>query len=196
PGHPTGGAGAAGSAAHGSHGGAHVAHHFESAQQQKEAVTLGMWAFLLNEVLFFGGLFLLYTMYRAQFYDAFVAASHHLAPKLGGFNTAVLIGSSLTVVLSVWSAQTGRKKAISFWLVLTILLGLVFLGIKSIEYTHKWHEHLIPGPHFLFSEGHAGHAQIFFALYFMMTGMHALHMIIGIGIFLWLLRKSIKGQFD
>jgi cytochrome c oxidase subunit 3 len=169
---------------------AEVAHQFESAEQQSQTVTLGMWAFLLNEVLFFGVLFAVYALYRNEFYAAWAVASSHLDPTLGGINTAVLIASSLTVALSVWAAHEGKRGAVTMWLALTIVLGLVFLGIKYVEYSHKWHEHLVPGPYFQFAGADAGHAHLFFVLYFVMTGMHALHMVIGVGIFLVLIARQ------
>ena len=146
-----------------------------------------MWVFLLTEILFFGGLFLVYTIYRTWYPDAFTAASHHLDIPLGTINTAVLIGSSLTMALAVHAAQSNSRKGIMVFLVLTMILGGVFLGIKGVEYSHKFHEHLVPGAAFQFEAPHARHAQIFFSLYFVMTGLHALHMIIGLGLMTWML---------
>ena len=124
---------------------------------------------------------------------------------LGATNTAVLICSSLTVVLAVWAAQTARRTLLLGSLAITMLLGLTFLGIKGIEYKDKFVEHHVPGASFSFDKeeipGHPGqyanpaHAQIFFSLYFVMTGLHALHMIIGLGIFLWLFLAAWKGRF-
>src|SRR5690242_18751820 len=125
---------------------ASLAHHFEDLEQQTEAHTLGMWTFLVTEVLFFGGLFAGYAVYRNWFPEAFARASHHLDAHLGGINTAVLLGSSFTMVLAVHSATLRRKVATFAWLWATIGLGLVFLGIKYVEYSDKWHHHLIPGP--------------------------------------------------
>ena len=183
---------------------AHVHHQFEDARQQSEAITLGMWAFLLQEVLFFGGLFAVYTVYRLRFPEAWAASSQHLDVTLGAINTAVLIGSSLTVVLAVWSAQNGKSRgAIAGWLVATIVLGCVFLGIKYMEYSHKFHAHHVPGFDFVFlgadgvtASAHAAQAEIFFSLYFVMTGMHAIHMIIGVGLFAVLAVLALKGRFD
>ncbi len=176
-----------------------LAHQFDSLAQQRGAVTFGMWLFLVNEVMFFGGLFMAYVLYRIKYTAAFIAASHHLDVTLGTINTVVLISSSFTVVLAVHAAEQGKKRATSIYLVLTLLLGFVFLGIKAHEYHHKYVEHLIPGPSFHL-EGAAQHAakggQIFFILYFAMTGMHALHMIIGAGIFGWLLYVNEKGKID
>jgi cytochrome c oxidase subunit 3 len=137
-----------------------------------------MWAFLITEILFFGGMFAGYAEYRARYPQAFAAGSHELDVVLGAINTAVLIGSSFTMALGVRAAQLGKRKPIVLFLALTVLLGLVFLGIKSVEYSHKFHEHLVPGASFSFDG--PPQAQLFFSFYFAMTGMHALHMIIGV----------------
>jgi len=170
-----------------------LAHQFDTLEQQTEATTLGMWVFLVTEVLFFGGLFLVYTVYRRWYPDAFVAASHELDVTLGTINTAVLITSSLTMALAVHAAQLGRRKALMLFLVATMILGGVFLGIKSLEYYHKFAEHHVPGPGFQFEKEYFRHAQIFFSLYFLMTGLHALHMIIGFGIMVWMLIWAWNG---
>ena len=170
-----------------------LAHHFDSLAQQSEATTLGMWVFLATEVLFFGGLFATYLIYRTWYPDAFAAASRELDVTLGTINTAVLITSSLTMALAVHAAQLGQRKLLMIFLILTMVLGTVFLGIKSVEYYHKFVEHHVPGPSFQFEAEHIKHAQIFFSLYFLMTGLHAVHMIIGIGIMLVMLYWSWNG---
>ena len=170
-----------------------LAHHFDSLAQQSEATTLGMWVFLVTEVLFFGGLFATYMIYRSWYPDAFAAASHELDVTLGTINTVVLITSSLTMALAVHAAQLGQRKALMLLLILTMVLGGAFLGIKSVEYYHKFVEHHVPGPSFQFEAEHIRHAQIFFSLYFVMTGLHAVHMIIGIGIMLVMLYWSWNG---
>jgi cytochrome c oxidase subunit 3 len=180
-------------------------HHFATEEQQRDASSLGMWIFLGTEVMFFGGLFCSYLIYRLKYFAAFGAASKTLSLPLGTTNTAVLICSSLTVVLAVYAAQHAKRTMLLTNLVLTLILGTVFLGIKGVEYNEKFEKHHVPGSSFQFSEvpvtGHPGeyadpnHAQIFFALYFIMTGLHALHMIVGIGIFLWLLTAAWKGRF-
>ena len=177
------------------HSAAH-AHHFDTPEQQKDASTLGMWLFLVTEVMFFGGLIAAYIIYRTLYPDAFVAGSHHLDITLGGTNTAVLIVSSLTMALAVRAAQLGGRKGVIVFLILTMVLGSAFLGIKYLEYSHKFHDHLVPGPNFQFEGPEAQHAQLFFSLYFAMTGVHALHMIIGIGLLMWLLIKSALGRFS
>jgi cytochrome c oxidase subunit 3 len=180
-------------------------HHFAEPEQQRDAARLGMWIFLSTEVMFFGGLFCAYLIYRLKYFAEFSAASKTLALSLGASNTAVLICSSLTVVFAVYAAQHGKRSMLLINLVLTLILGLAFLGIKAVEYNEKFEKHHVPGPSFQFAQvlvpGHSGqyadprHAQIFFALYFIMTGLHALHMIVGVGIFLWLLQAAWKGRF-
>jgi cytochrome c oxidase subunit 3 len=170
-----------------------VAHQFDDAGQQQDAATLGMWVFLVTEVLFFGGLFMVYTVYRRWYPDAFAAASHELDVVLGTVNTAVLITSSLTMALAVHAAQLGKRQLLLLLLVATMVLGVVFLGIKSVEYYHKFTEHHVPGPGFQFEKEYFRHAQLFFSLYFLMTGLHALHMIIGLGIMTWMLVWSWRG---
>ena len=172
-----------------------TAHQFDDFEQQRDADTLGMWVFLVTEIMFFGGMFAAYAIYRSSYHEAFAAASAQLDLWLGAINTGVLIGSSLTVVLAVYSAQTGARRALVLFLVLTILLGCVFLGIKAVEYYHKFEEHHVPGPAFHFTHGPARQAQIFFSFYFAMTGMHALHMIIGVGLMAVLTIKAWRGRY-
>ncbi len=171
-------------------------HHFHSLEQQKDTATLGMWIFLVTEILFFGGLFAAYVVYRTAHPDAWSQGSGTLDVTLGAINTAVLIGSSLTMAMAVHAAQIGRRTPLVVFLILTILLGGVFLGIKAVEYHHKWEEHLIPGPGFDFHGHGAGTVQLFFAIYFAMTGMHALHMVIGVGLLGNLVRQALKGRFS
>ena len=174
-----------------------LAHHFEDLGQQHEAARLGTWAFLATEVMFFGGLFTGYAVYRFLYPEAFHLGSHHLNVWLGATNTAVLICSSLTMALAIREAQLGRRKPQVGFLVLTMLLGATFLGIKGIEYHEKWVSHLMPGPSFdAAAFGEEGpHVRIFISFYFVMTGLHALHMIIGIGILSWIARRAARGEF-
>ena len=172
-------------------------HQFESPEQQKEASALGMWVFLVTEILFFGGLFLAYTIYRWQNARAFAHASLHMDIALGTTNTAVLICSSLTMAMAVHSAATGRRRLLIGFLIATMILGGVFLGIKAVEYTDHIQHHLFPGPGFRYpAGGDARGASLFFSLYFAMTGLHALHMIIGLGILTTLLVMARRGRFS
>ncbi len=188
-------------------------HHFDTMEQQKDAASLGMWVFLITEIMFFGGMFAAYLVYRYWYYDAFVWGSTSLDIRWGGTNTLVLICSSLTMALAVHSAQLGMRKMLMFFLALTLGLGLAFLGIKAIEYTDKYKEHHLPGqPDFHLGEVKMAdgsvidvwekyrvdqrQAQIFFSLYFAMTGMHAMHMIVGAGLLSTLLYMAWKGKFS
>jgi len=173
-----------------------VAHQFNDRAQQKNAVTLGMWAFLAQEVLFFGGLFTGYTVYRAYYPDAYIAGSHLLDIRLGGFNTVVLIASSLTMALAVNAAQNSKRRPLVGYLVATLALGCVFLGVKVIEYTDKFTHHHVPGYDFQWDGPLANSVQIFYSFYFVMTGMHALHMIIGVAVITPLIIKAARGHFS
>lgn len=173
-----------------------LAHHFDDLAQQYEAVHLGMWVFLLTEIMFFGGLFAGYTVYRTFYPEAFAAGSQHLDLVLGGVNTMVLLASSLTMALAVQAAQSGQRQQLVIFLLLTIGCGLLFLGIKAIEYGHKFADHLVPGKHFLFAGPLTGQVQLFFGFYFGMTGMHALHMVIGLGLLGLLTLQAWRGQFS
>jgi len=186
-------------------------HHFETEGQQREAAGFGMWLFLLTEIMFFGGLFFAYLLYRNWYNPAFIAASHQLSIPLGGINTAILITSGFFMALGVWAAEIRNKSLLVLFLVLTTLFGFAFLGIKGVEYHEKWEKHHIPGANFDVSEfvnpaAHGLHekplapdmaqkTQIFFFLYFAMTGMHALHMVIGIVLLFWLTWRAYRGEF-
>jgi cytochrome c oxidase subunit 3 len=169
---------------------------FETPAQQKDSSTLGMWVFLVTEVMFFGGLFLAYMVYRSGFPAVFAAASNTLNIVIGAVNTAVLLCSSFTMVLAVHAAQIGSRKALVIFLILTMLLGGVFLGVKAYEWNEKFEEHHVPGPTFhLEGSNMQGQAQLFFSLYFAMTGLHALHMIVGEGLLLYLLIQAMAGKY-
>ena len=190
----------AGAAAHGAHDAAghghdpHLSHHFDDLDQQSEATTLGMWMFLVTEILFFGGLFLAYTIYRSQHPDAFAAGSHHLSLLLGGINTVVLIVSSLTMALAVRAAVLRDRGNVTLWLIATMVLGAVFLGIKAVEYTEKFQHHLWPGNGFEWhAAGTPAFVRMYFTIYFTMTGLHATHMVVGIAILAIILAQGMKG---
>ncbi len=199
---------------------------FKTLEQQKESASLGMWIFLVTEVMFFGGIMLAYTVNRHTYFHAFAMGSNTLSLKLGSFNTVVLLASSFTMAMAVWASQVGKKQLITLFLSLTILLGFVFFGVKYVEYAQKFHHHLVPGKSFdiaycvnnpnkcedidardletertEIAEAMAAdpdlnaHAQLYYSAYFGMTGLHALHMIIGAGLLFWLLRGSFVGRF-
>ena len=187
-------------------------HHFETVEQQREAGSFGMWLFLLTEIMFFGGLFFAYLLYRNWYYDAFFTASNQLSIPLGTANTAILITSGFFMALAVWAAEVRKKDMLVWTLILTTVFGIAFLGIKYDEYHEKWEKHHIPGAHFDIAEfvnpaaygikekplppDMAQRTQVFFFLYFAMTGMHALHMIIGVGLLFWLIWRAKRGDFS
>jgi cytochrome c oxidase subunit III len=192
--------------AHEHHGPLH--HHFDDMAQQRECTSLGMWLFLATEVMMFGGLFFAYSLYRWRFYEAYLEGSGHLNIWLGTANTFVLLFSSLTMALAVHAAAEGKRKPLVNWLVTTWLLGAAFLGVKAIEWSHDYHIGLIPTlawhyydanpvPEKLLAAG-MGPQQVlmYFVVYFSMTGLHAIHMIVGlllVGYFAWM---GARGQFD
>jgi cytochrome c oxidase subunit 3 len=176
-------------------------HHFENQEQQKDASTIGMWTFLLTEIMFFGGLFLAYFVYRQWYPVAFAAASLNTNLWIGAANTTVLICSSLTMAMGVHYAALGKRIALVTCLILTLILGGVFLGVKGYEYHDKWLKHEVPGPNF-HCEDETGqpckdeaHTSLFFSLYFGMTGLHASHMVIGAGVLLVLIWQAWHGKF-
>jgi cytochrome c oxidase subunit 3 len=193
----------------------YLRHHFESEEQQADAAGFAMWLFLLTEVMFFGGLFTAYLIYRNWYYPAFVAGSHQLNVYWGTLNTLVLISSSFTMAMGVWCAETRRKSGLVLCLTLTLILGLGFLGIKTIEYSEKIEKHHVPGFHYSVQSfvdpdsdpaakaagdkplplDMARHTEVYFSLYFLMTGMHALHMIIGIGILGFMIFRARAGAY-
>lgn len=159
-----------------------VAHQFDDLAQQREADTLGMWVFLLTEILLFGGVFLGYSVYRSIYPEAWSEGSHHNDLLLGTLNTAILLGSSLTVALAVHAAESKRWRGVRILLQVTVLLGLIFLGIKFYEYYVHYQHGVVPGARFELSGPHAPQVALFFVFYFAMTGLHALHMIVGVGV--------------
>lgn len=191
-------------------------HHFETEEQQREAGSFGMWLFLLTEIMFFGGMFFAYLLYRNWYYDAFVVASNTLVIGWGALNTVILITSGFFMAVGVWAAEVRNQKILVLMLWLTTLFGVAFLGVKGIEYAQKFQDHHVPGSSFNVKEfinppidaksgkptemplapDMAQRTQIYFFLYFAMTGMHALHMIIGIGILFWLIARASRGEFS
>ncbi len=211
----------------------HLAHHFHSPEQQYDSARLGMWIFLVTEILFFGGLFCAYAVYRANHPEIFVDGHYFLQKPLGAINTILLLFSSLTMALSVRAAQLGRRPMLVGLLAVTILCGLAFLGIKAIEYKQKWDHQMVPGqariahwfsreaspeprkqfrPDEAYVREHLAQAGFenlsqaeylqrveylgsFMGIYFCLTGLHALHVLIGIGVIAWLLVAASRGHF-
>jgi cytochrome c oxidase subunit 3 len=188
----------------------YLRHHFETVAQQHEASAMGMWLFLLTEFMFFGGMFMAYLVYRSWYYPAFVAGSHQLSIFRGTLNTVILIVSSLTMGLAVHAARVRSQGRLVRMLIATALLGAVFLGIKGSEWKTEWTDHHVPGMNFSVEDfvnppagstvkalapDMAEHTQVYFSLYFAMTGMHALHMIIGLGMLIFLIVQARAGAY-
>ena len=190
-------------------------HHFETEEQQREAGSFGMWLFLLTEIMFFGGLFFAYLLYRNWYYPAFAVASNQLSVPLGAINTIVLITSGFAMAIGVWAAEVRKRQLLVWALIATTFFGCIFIGIKYDEYHEKWEKHHVPGASFNISEfvnppknaqgqptetplppDMAQKTQVFFFLYFAMTGMHAVHMIIGIFLLFWLIARAQRGDFS
>jgi len=164
--------------------------------QQFDAAKIGMWLFLVTEVLLFGGLFVGYGIMHARHPEAFMAAHHHLDRTMGALNTIVLLISSFTMVMSVWAAQTDRKKLLILFLALTILCAGVFMVVKYFEYSHKFHEGLLPGKYYSHKGDTVPGQFMFFSFYFMMTGLHGIHVLAGMVAIAWLLVRAFKGHFS
>ena len=175
----------------------HVGHHFGSAEQEFRSAQFGMWLFIAQEILFFSGIFVAYIVFRLKFPETFLEGALHLDPLLGGINTAVLIVSSLTMVLAVRASQLSNKRMTLIYLIITIFCALTFLVIKYFEYSHKIELGYIP--FHLAKEGFGIYANkelpLFFGIYYAATGLHALHIIVGIGLLIWMFLKSAKGYF-
>ncbi len=171
-------------------------HHYSEMSQQSEAARLGMWLFLVTEVLLFGGLFVGYGLMAARHAAAFRAAHEHLDRVLGTLNTVVLLVSSFTMAMAVASSRHNRRKAAAVFLVLTLLLAGVFLVIKYFEYSHKVHDGLLPGKFYTHKGDSVPGQSMFFSFYFMMTGLHGLHIVGGIAVMAWVLRRSWRGDFS
>lgn len=170
--------------------------HFRDLDQQREAAELGMWIFLMTELLLFGGLFTAYAVYRSSYPEAFAAGSHELSTPIGTINTAVLLVSSFGVALAVYGARINGRKRLLIGLSLALVLGIVFLVLKGYEYHDHYLHHQVPGLDFVWTRPRPEQAQVFFFLYFAMTGVHAIHMIVGLAIVTVLLFKSLNGKYS
>ena len=175
---------------------AYVAHHFPNLRQQEHAARLGMWLFLATEILLFAGLFTAYSVYRFLYSDAFKAASELLSAPLGTLNTVILITSSLTVALAHHWAHHGRGKAAAISLLVTLLFAVAFLVVKGFEWTHDFHEGLLPGRYYASTELTTTGAPMFFSVYFLMTGLHGLHVVVGMVVLTVLMVQCWLGRYD
>ena len=184
--------------AHGHHG--HddptLQHHFSTKEQQFDTAKIGMWLFLATEILMFGGLFVGFGLMQGKFPEAFLQAHHHLDKSLGALNTIVLLVSSFTMVMAVWAASKSKQKQLITYLFITLVCAGIFLVVKYFEYSHKFHEGLLPGRFY----HHAGDTVpgqfMFFSFYFMMTGLHGFHILGGMVVITWLLIRAMKGHFN
>ncbi len=174
----------------------HVQHHFVDSEQQFDSAKLGMWLFLVTEILFFGGLFVAYIVYRAWNPELFIKASVELNTLLGAANTAVLIFSSLTMALSIREIQLNRVNRSIMYMAMTIACALFFMVVKYFEYMHKFEIGIYPGEGYTFAGIDDPQANIFFSIYYMMTGLHGIHVVIGIGLIGWLILKARAGAFS
>jgi cytochrome c oxidase subunit III len=163
--------------------------------QQRESAKLGMWVFLATEVMFFGGMITGYIAYRDAYPAAFRAGSVHMLFMAGTLNTAILISASLFVALAVHAAQLGERKTLVWFLSIAMFLGVCFLSIKGYEYYEHWVDHKVPGPSFQWDGPDPRHAEMFFVLYFFLTGFHALHMVIGVSILAFIVYFAARGRY-
>jgi cytochrome c oxidase subunit 3 len=184
---------------------AHLQHHFVSSEQQFDAAKMGMWLFLVTEILLFSGMFVAYTVYRSWHPEVFALSAQLLNPWMGGLNTVVLLASSFTVALGIHYAQTNNKRGLVINLVLTFLFALTFLVVKYFEYTAKFEHGIFPGaafdPHGVshgvdYAMYNVPYARQFFSIYFVMTGIHGFHVLVGMGLFTWITIRAAKGEFS
>jgi cytochrome c oxidase subunit III len=197
------------------HGPSWLQHHFDTPAQQFDTAKLGMWAFLAQEVLFFSGLFVAYFIFRSWYPEAFSVGSHLLNREMGAANTIVLLASSLTAAMAVRSAQVGDRKWTGHFLLLTIGFAFTFMVVKYFEYTHKIHVGFLPGNLWqptaegmreieatLAAVPHLGvdevpfHVRSFYGIYFMLTGVHGVHVMVGIGVLFWIWLRNRRGEFS
>ena len=183
----------------------HLHHHFVSSEQQFDAAKLGMWLFLITEVLLFSGMFVAYTVYRVWHPEVFANASELLDWRLGGLNTLVLLASSFTVALSIHFAQKDEKEKVMVLLILTLLCAAAFMVVKYFEYSGKFAHGVFPGagyaphgesPGLNYADYDFPYAAQFFSIYFVMTGIHGFHVLIGMGLFTWLITRVARGHFS
>lgn len=173
----------------------HVQHHFASSDQQFDSAKLGMWVFIVTEILFFGGLFVAYIIFRYWYPDLFTMASKHLITMAGAINTLVLIASSVSVATAIRSAQLDQKRNTILCLGITLAFAIIFLGIKAYSWTHEFHQGIFPGQFYTYEGIAHAQAPVFFSLYFLMTGLHVVHVIIGVGLMIWLLKRTLNDEF-
>jgi cytochrome c oxidase subunit 3 len=173
-----------------------MAAHFASMEVQNHSARLGMWLFLATEILLFAGLFVCYACYRYLFPDAFSGASKLLSWKMGAFNTVLLITSSFTAAMAVHYAKEGKNRLVAIMFGLTLAMAVGFLVVKGFEYQHKFHEGQLPGRYYSYEGLQVPGVSLYFTVYFMATGLHAFHVIIGMGVLTWMMIRAMKNEFD
>jgi cytochrome c oxidase subunit III len=175
----------------------HTAHHFDNAEAEYNASKFGVWLFLCTEILMFGGMFVGYILYHERYPEIFHTGAKFLDWRLGAINTIVLLFSSLTMALSIYYAQMNNKKMVLVSLYTTLICAFIFLGIKYVEWSHKIHEGLLPGKLFTYDgpESHVHNLALYFSFYFTMTGIHASHVIAGMALIVWLIKRAHRGEF-
>lgn len=176
----------------------HVGHHFKNANHEYTSAKEGLWLFMATEILMFGGLFIGYAIYHKAYPEMFAEGASHLDWRLGFFNTLVLILSSFTMALGILYCQMNDKRKAAISLAVTILCGAVFMCVKYMEYSSKFHHGLFPGKYLNVETAHAVHANLglYFGFYFFMTGLHGIHVLLGMGLISWLLYRTVRGDFD
>lgn len=180
---------------HGSHH-PNLAHHFKSLGQQFDAAKLGTWLFLCTEILMFGGLFVGYIIFHNIYPEMFAEGAKHLDWRLGAFNTVVLLISSYTMAMGIHYAQTNQRSKSLMNLWITVVCGLIFMVVKYFEYSHKFHLGLEPGKFFEFKDAAHANLAMYFSFYFLMTGLHGSHVLVGIGLIIWVILRTRKGEFS
>lgn len=176
----------------------HHAHHFDSAEHEFEASKLGVWLFLATEILTFGGLFVGYILYHSRYPEMFHEGSQFLDWRMGALNTVVLLVSSFTMALSIWAAQNNKRSLCIMNLWITLACAATFMVVKYFEYTHKFDHGIFPGKYFDL-HGHHDVAQnlaLYFSFYFCMTGLHGIHVLLGMGLITWVLIRAYRGEFN
>lgn len=174
----------------------HVAHHFANAKEEFEACKLGIWLFLLTEILMFGGLFVCYGVFHNLYPNAFQEGAQFLDWKLGALNTVVLLLSSFTMALGVYYSQMNKPSKAVLNLCVTVACGFIFMLIKYFEYSHKFHIGVFPGSFFSYEEFISPQLPLYFSLYFCLTGLHGIHVLIGMGLITWVIFRARKGEFS
>ncbi|GAO02015.1 cytochrome c oxidase subunit 3 family protein [Anaeromyxobacter sp. PSR-1] len=172
-----------------------LAHHFENIEKQSHAERLGMWLFLASEVLLFTALFAAYAVYRYLYSDAFAEASRAIETWFGLVNTVILVTSSFTVALGLNEAVKGNGRKTGLWFAVSVAFALAFLALKAVEYSHHFQEGQLPGRYYSFHELQAPGASLFFSLYFLITGLHGVHVIVGMTILAVVGVKAARGKY-